>query len=150
MKKTVKVALCGLSFYSENKGCAALAYSFLELLNGIAKDQFDIELTIISNLPDDKTLKVTEYTSIKKIEYYEFHPYKIQTVFECIKALNRCDCIFDFTEGDSFTDIYGTKRLISVAFLKYLCIFSKACYILGPQTYGPFKSKKSKIIAACI
>ena len=52
--------------------------------------------------------------------------------------------VFDFTEGDSFSDIYGLKRFALTSFFKFVTIKKDGCLVLGPQTYGPFKNKLVK------
>ena len=55
--------------------------------------------------------------------------------------------VFDFTEGDSFSDIYGLKRFALTSFFKFVTIKKDGCLVLGPQTYGPFKNKLVKKMA---
>ena len=67
-----------------------------------------------------------------------------------LKVIIESDLIFDFTGGDSFTDIYGKSRFLKESFLKLLAIWCNKKLILGPQTIGPFKSKWIKNIACSI
>ena len=46
----------------------------------------------------------------------------------------------DITGGDSFSDIYGHKRLILGILTKWLILLYRKPLILLPQTYGPFHS----------
>ncbi|MBW8036011.1 MAG: oligosaccharide flippase family protein, partial [Planctomycetes bacterium] len=46
----------------------------------------------------------------------------------------------DITGGDSFSDIYGRKRLILGILTKWLILLYRKELILLPQTYGPFHS----------
>ena len=57
------------------------------------------------------------------------------------------DVVIDFTEGDSFSDIYGLKRFALTSFFKVVAIRKAGCLVLGPQTYGPFNSGLVKRIA---
>ena len=61
--------------------------------------------------------------------------------------INKCDCIVDLTEGDSFTDIYGDERFITGISLKNMIVQSDVPLVLGPQTYGPFKKKHTVELA---
>jgi polysaccharide pyruvyl transferase WcaK-like protein len=48
------------------------------------------------------------------------------------------DQVADITGGDSFTDLYGTRRFVQGGLIKYLwLLYGKPVYFL-PQTYGPF------------
>lgn len=145
-KQIYTIGLIGLTFLSGNKGCSALAYSFFNMLNNIAKkNNIKLKLIIISRLNMNlHNLKNDTIMDIKCIEYH-FKDFKHHSLIK--KEIKECDYIFDFTEGDSFSDIYGVKQLITNAYLKLICINSEKKLILGPQTYGPFNKKISKIIA---
>ena len=146
MKETINVGLLGLVFKSGNKGCSALAYSFLKLLKEAAKENNKkVILNIISYSDDDLSELKDEIVEDVKVTVYHFKSIKSQ--IDVRKQLKKCDYVFDFTEGDSFSDIYGIKRLLVNSNLKIACINSKIPLILGPQTYGPFNKKISKIIA---
>lgn len=140
-KKSIKIGLMGLDFVSANLGCQALSYGFLKLLQ-----QALLEL--------DRSAEITAFSRINKNnlkKYFEIDP---ETIEECILTGNRTrkqrldqikmfknyDLIFDFTAGDSFSDIYGIKRFISCSLEKENVIRSKTPLVLGNQTYGPFNS----------
>ena len=57
------------------------------------------------------------------------------------------DLIFDITGGDSFSDIYGLKRLLRGFLLKTVCQLTGKPFVLLPQTYGPFASRISRALA---
>ena len=56
--------------------------------------------------------------------------------------------VFDFTAGDSFTDIYGKERFYSRTRLKKAIIDRKIPLVLGSQTIGPFQDDNVKAFAA--
>lgn len=150
--RSIIVGLMGLDFSSGNLGCAALAYGFAEILgrvnrissesepiirkvfifSGIAKN----ELTTICNIIGAECFKVNLPRNLK---------YKEQ-----ISAFSNCDIIFDFTAGDSFSDIYGFTRFFRRSLTKVNAIRSKARFVLGSQTYGPFSNQLSVAIAKWI
>lgn len=136
------IGLLGLTFESDNKGCMALAYTFENLLDECAKE--DIEKIYVFSF--DKYFVATDdfdcpieivYMSVKK-------PF---TILKAKSLMQECDYIFDFSEGDSFSDIYGLKRFIKISLIKEIAVRTCDKYILCPQTYGPYKSWLSKIIA---
>ena len=51
------------------------------------------------------------------------------------------DLVADITGGDSFSDIYGTRRFVQGALLKYLWLLFGIKFYFLPQTYGPFKRR---------
>lgn len=61
--------------------------------------------------------------------------------------LEAADMVLDIGAGDSFADIYGTKRLKRVFWLKYLTHLAKTPLFLAPQTYGPFTNPMSRALA---
>ena len=143
MNVKIIVGLCGLNFSSGNLGCSALAYSFKNILNKIAKSNgYKMILYVISPFKQN-ILKDKE----DEIYYVEYHLTDIHTYRNVRNVLKKCDFVFDFTEGDSFSDLYGIKRFISSSFLKYMSLSYAANFILGPQTYGPFKKKWTSLIA---
>ncbi len=62
----------------------------------------------------------------------------------------KSDLICDITGGDSFSDIYGIKRLVMGYFIKRICQLSNNSFIMLPQTYGPFQSTIAKKLACKI
>lgn len=162
----MKLGIIGLDFNSGNKGCEALAYGFLEILNGVAKRNNEIvEVYLLQKLPTRKFIK--DKFSVNKIyEYYkpkyEYSNLNIEqilllhtskTIFYHYK-MNILDYVIDFTGGDSFSDIYGMDRFMTRTKFKENIIRHNKPLILGSQTIGPFKSKvacelASKVINEC-
>lgn len=60
--------------------------------------------------------------------------------------LSRYDLILDSGAGDSFTDLYGLKRLLILHYAHRRSTRMGAQLILGPQTIGPFSSALSRTI----
>lgn len=140
----ITIGLCGLTFNSENKGCAALAYSFVELLSSSIEDE--ISIVIFENI-DLGDCNFSDFSNIVAVKNYIYHFKDFFNRGDLIELIKSCDCIYDFTEGDSFTDIYGFKRLISNSYLKFLCERNNKRLIFGPQTIGPFDTLLGERIA---
>ncbi|CAN5330971.1 polysaccharide pyruvyl transferase family protein [soil metagenome] len=51
------------------------------------------------------------------------------------------DAILDTGAGDSFTDIYGLKRLLVMAYTHRSIHAARIPLVVGPQTIGPFNSR---------
>lgn len=62
--------------------------------------------------------------------------------------LSEYDVIIDTGAGDSFADIYGPKRLVTMMYAAKVADDVGAVRIMSPQTIGPFNSKWSKILAS--
>lgn len=134
----MKVVLMGLEFFINNLGCEALSYSFVSELYEIAKRKEE-KLEVKTIVFADQKVPYIPGTDIP-IDCIGIH-YKSRKFWKEIKReFKTADFIFDFTMGDSFSDIYGKKRFILDALVKTAAIRSGTPYILGPQTYGPYKS----------
>jgi colanic acid/amylovoran biosynthesis protein len=66
------------------------------------------------------------------------------------RAVLDADAILDVSGGDSFTDLYGTKRFRAVTLSKQIALENDVPLILLPQTYGPFASAHHKNVAESI
>jgi len=156
--KNFKIGLLGLLVLCGNKGCEALSYSFLEILNRIAKRN-NVRFDVIFGMPFSKRFFV--YSFLKFKSYYSFFP-KINgytnlnisygTYFGkknhyISKNLKTCKIIFDFTGGDSFSDIYGSERFFRNTHLKKKIIDLGIKLVLGSQTIGPFNDKSVQDLA---
>ena len=160
MKKH-KVGILGLSLRSPksvggNLGCYALGYSFFEIMNIIAEqNKIQIEIVrirslnlkgcfrqIIKRLILRKDLISNYYSGLyQNLEFSTADVLLLMGHRFFMPAVYNCDCIFDFTAGDSFTDLYGEDRFYERTGLKKKVIESGIPLILGSQTIGPFKDK---------
>lgn len=61
--------------------------------------------------------------------------------------LRRADLVANIHAGDSFSDIYGLKKLIINVLPDAVAILLDKPPVLLPQTYGPFKSRPARLIA---
>ncbi|MBQ6779737.1 MAG: polysaccharide pyruvyl transferase family protein [Treponema sp.] len=135
-----KICLFGLSLFSGNKGCEALAYAFLDLLQEIAQEKklnFSIDL-FQPFLTDEFPPAPKDWKNLKVSMHRINHRSKIKRL-ELLNSVKEANICFDFTEGDSFTDMYGIRRFISQTLIKTVIIKCNTPIVLGPQTYGPFK-----------
>lgn len=63
------------------------------------------------------------------------------------KRLGKYDAVIDTGAGDSFTDIYGLKRLAIMFYTRFVAQQSSVPVILAPQTIGPFETVVGRILA---
>ncbi len=66
------------------------------------------------------------------------------------QAIYNTNIFASIAGGDSFSDIYGLRRLFYVTLPQILVIVAGKRLILLPQTFGPFRSKVSRVIAGFI
>ncbi|WP_028047334.1 polysaccharide pyruvyl transferase family protein [Cellulomonas sp. URHE0023] len=57
------------------------------------------------------------------------------------------DLVLDMRAGDSFADIYGRSRLLNQSVLAYLARSAGTPVAMGPQTIGPFSSRRGRALA---
>ena len=138
----MKVVLMGLEFFINNLGCEALSYSFVSELYEITKKKGE-SLEVKTIVFADRKVPYIPGTDIP-IQCIGIHYKSLKFWKEIRKEFKTADFIFDFTMGDSFSDIYGKKRFVLDALVKTSAIRSGTPYILGPQTYGPYKSSLVK------
>lgn len=84
----------GFEFFSANKGCEALVYSFLDIIKG--------ELTVndtIYNFSGTELGYIPEYYN--NIHFINVCPKLKDFKFKYIRFLRECDIIFDVTMGNS-------------------------------------------------
>ncbi len=147
--KTITVGALGLAFHSGNLGCSALSYSFMYILDEIAKqNDMKAEVRILSGADDQRPLKA----EFERLSYsFVRLSWKNSGVRKkMLAAFDECDIIFDFTAGDSFTDIYGMSRFLKRSIYKKAVIKRKTPLVLGSQTYGPYNKAISRRWAADI
>jgi colanic acid/amylovoran biosynthesis protein len=56
-----------------------------------------------------------------------------------VRTIDRAALVLDVSGGDSFTDLYGRRRLQLVALPKEVALRRGRPLVLLPQTYGPFR-----------
>jgi colanic acid/amylovoran biosynthesis protein len=74
----------------------------------------------------------------------------IQRHNHVLKAIHEADVIGSIAGGDSFSDIYGLRRLIYVALPQVLVQILGKPLVLLPQTLGPFKGTFARAVARSI
>ncbi|MEY4979187.1 MAG: hypothetical protein RLZZ352_1457 [Pseudomonadota bacterium] len=145
-RKTVTVGLLWHSVASGNLGVVALTLSQLAIIQQAAEEA-DVNVHVkIFGWQLDGSMPTTK--GFESIAYYEVHSRSLISPSSIIhKEFAKCDLILDVGEGDSFSDIYGLKRLLYLCLSKKLATAGGAKLVLSPQTLGPFASKLYEKIA---
>lgn len=144
------IGLYGLDFESNNLGCQALSYGFLEILKKIIDNGKEIEIICFDPLSLEKLKHFSNYRNIKVKQYESVSIKTFNGLKRLIDIYKQCNVIFDFTAGDSFSDIYGKKRFFIRTLRKKLVLFSGTPLVLGSQTYGPFNNLFVRLLAVDI
>lgn len=133
------VGLLGTDFSSNNRGCGALGYASVEILNSVCKEKgVNLEVYAFLYRLDPKP-QINDPNVV--MHYIIIKPKKIAFWKQAVQVFNKCDFVWDFTGGDSFSDIYGIKRFILNSAVKELAILCKTKFFMAPQTIGPFEKK---------
>jgi len=64
------------------------------------------------------------------------------------RSLDDVDCALDIGGGDSFTDIYPTKRFAYIWLTKQIALWKRTPLVFSPQTIGPFSRQPQTALAA--
>ncbi|MEI7786452.1 MAG: polysaccharide pyruvyl transferase family protein [Betaproteobacteria bacterium] len=66
------------------------------------------------------------------------------------RAIEACDVVLDIGEGDSFTDIYGFRRLMFLLATKWAVLRVGRPLVLSPQTIGPFHNALARVTSRAV
>ena len=131
------IGLMGFEFVSANKGCEALSYSFLKMMEDIFEDVDYIVISNVESLGDVPSIFNNNRLTIVRENMKDL-------TFNMFRNMRKCDIIFDITMGDSFADIYAGKKCMNTILEKWIAEKMCSRYVLLPQTYGPFNIKKNE------
>ncbi len=138
-----RIALTGHSSRSDNLGVGALTVSEIEILRDIARDiGREIEITILEWKDNRRP-----YIEGADIRIIEMNGRFLLSPTGFWREMRRADLLIDIGAGDSFTDIYGGKRLRWMFLTKFLTHIGRRPLVMAPQTIGPFTKPVSTFLA---
>ena len=133
----VTIGLFWHSMNSDNLGVGALTLANIEILRGVARDMGLQPHFLVMGWRDPRPV----YLTAPDIEHRPFRTRHLARPGDQIAAdIARCDIVFDIGGGDSFTDIYGLKRFLTIWVTKARTLAAGKPLILSPQTVGPFNT----------
>lgn len=141
--RPIHVVLLMHSTRSDNLGVGALTVSEIAILRDLA-----------GRLGRD--LRITALDGVEPREPYVTGPdiSVIDMTGEFLKSpkgfwalVRSADLVVDIGGGDSFTDIYGARRLTRMFWMKFMTHIAGTPLVLAPQTIGPFTRPVSKALA---
>lgn len=175
-KKIFKVGLIGASLNTGNRGVSALAASLVKIIK-TCEPESEISFFIGSRSADPQIFKISNATIKTKTVNFRLSPraniqehlfwifllacfqklIPIKRIKEKIIHANTflsqmyiSDLVGDIRGGDSFSDIYGILKFVERCIPALIAIFLNKKLTLLPQTYGPYNSRISKVIASYI
>lgn len=137
----MKVGFLGVQCDTANMGLAALTYAGVLITRRIITGDAEFVLFSVNSTPSLEQLQHElglEQTAIKAVPFRHKNPLAMA---RSLREMASCDFIVDFTGGDSFSDIYGLRRLWRKLFHKQMVLTSRTPLVLAPQTYGPLEHK---------
>lgn len=141
----LKVGLAWQTLSSTNLGVAALAESQIALAQAAAQ-RAGVSLSFISFCHSEKNPDVPRARGIALGD--PLSPKRILLGRTAVLwQLAECAVVLDIGEGDSFSDIYGFKRLFLLSLLKICAVRAGSRLVLSPQTIGPFQGTVAKMLA---
>ncbi len=141
--QTITICLTGHSTNSDNLGVGALTVAEVDILRGIAR-RTGLPLAIrVIDWQDSRQ----PYVGGPDIEILRIRGREILDPRKVFRAIRGSDLVIDIGAGDSFADIYGSKRLTRMFLMKYQAHLAGVPYVLAPQTIGPFAKTASRVLA---
>ena len=146
VENPVVVGLLWHSMASGNLGVIALTISQMAILEQAAVDAgVPIEIRVFGWQLDGA---MQPPPGFERVPYFGGDARALLNPLSAFRrALSECALVLDVGEGDSFSDIYGIKRLLYLCSSKYLAGRRRRRLILSPQTLGPFASPLAEKLA---
>jgi len=137
----MKVGFLGIQCDNPNLGVAALGYSALRIAHDVAPQ--GSEFVLFSPDQADNLARVGRTLGFTKtrLRAAPIRHRSLSALRATLRELQSCDAVIDLTGGDSFSDIYGARRLMLKLFDKQLALLAGTALVLAPQTIGPFRSR---------
>lgn len=133
-----QIGFLGIQCDTANLGLAALTYSTVSIINNLVPA--DTEFVLFSINSDHSVEQMRRTLGIDRaVRAVPFWHKRPLAMVRSVREIARCELVVDLTGGDSFSDIYGSKRLLRKLFHKQLVLATKTPLVLGPQTYGPLR-----------
>jgi colanic acid/amylovoran biosynthesis protein len=137
MNHPMNIVLLWHSFESGNLGVGALSIANTNLLVEACESLgIDFKITLIGHGGELSYLDFVPPGS----DYFRLSSMKKALSIPVLSAIRKADIVIDVSEGDSFTDIYGLRRLLRQSLFKFLALWFGRPLVLAPQTLGPFNS----------
>ena len=124
----IKIGLLGFDFKAPNKGCEALSYAFIEMLSDISNESMEIHVFSYGELGDIPR----QYPKFSFV-WHRLNMKNPGFLIKMKQIFDDCECVFDITYGDGFSDIYGKVWNANTDLAKQIAIMSKASLVLMPR-----------------
>jgi len=138
----IDIALIGHDSRNPNLGVGALTMSEVAIIrDAAARLGQKVKITILIGKGDKPTCVAGD-------DILERIVRPLKQPWDYFRAVRNSDLVIDISGGDSFTDIYGNRRIFQVLLQKYLVHLAGRPLVVAPQTVGPFANPFWRILAA--
>lgn len=141
--RPLRACLIMHSTRSDNLGVGALTVADIAILRDIA---FDHGADLTMDVIDFKDPRAP-YVSGDDLRIIDLDGAFLKAPSGFFATVRKADLVLDIGAGDSFADIYGSKRLSRMFFMKFVTHLARTPLVVAPQTIGPFTKTWSKILA---
>ncbi len=137
----INIVLIFHAVRNDNLGVGALTAAEVEILRTVARRTGQkLNIHIVDGESPRPVYITGPDITVRNIRVLR-HPWQF---FQLAK---QSDLVIDIGAGDSFTDIYGRKRLLVLFLLKYMTHLAGRPLVVAPQTVGPFNKRISRLLA---
>ena len=171
-----KVCILGASLATGNMGVTALGTSLVRLIRNAAPDA-EISAFVAERSDKPQSARVGGRDVAIQVINYRLSPrtgfrnhlagmflmalfYRLATCGLLRRAmlrwnpklalLSQQDLVGNIWGGDSFSDLYGLRRVVEGAIASLTVLFLGKPFCLLPQTYGPYRSRLARAIARAV
>jgi colanic acid/amylovoran biosynthesis protein len=137
----LKVGFLGIQCDTANMGLAALTYSGVKITRDAIPGDTEFVLFSVNSEHELNRMQQSLGIAGTQLRALPFRHKDPRALLRSAREMGTCDVIIDFTGGDSFSDIYGLRRLMKKLFHKQMALVSQTSLVLAPQTYGPLKHR---------
>lgn len=135
--RPITIGLLWHSTNSGNLGVGALTVANLTIARQVAEDSGLTPRFVIMGARDDQQPSLALPNSrVVPIDWRSLRPGGA-----IWRAMGDVDCVLDIGAGDSFADIYGSRRFSFLMITKLMALARGKPLILSPQTIGPFTKR---------
>ncbi|OLT21997.1 hypothetical protein BJF81_14100 [Ornithinimicrobium sp. CNJ-824] len=140
LPRSRQIGLLGIQCDTANLGLSALTYAAVAIVDELVPTDTRFVLFSINSdrALDRMRSQLGTGRSISAVPFWHRRPLSMA---RSVREIARCELVVDLTGGDSFSDIYGSKRLLRKLIHKELVLATGTPLVLGPQTYGPLLRK---------
>lgn len=138
----MRVGFLGIQCDNPNLGVAALGYSAIRIIADLVPTASEFIIFSTDSIGGLEKVRQTLELGDTRLTAMSIRHRNPSSLLRALRTMRTCDAIIDLTGGDSFSDIYGSRRLVVKLFDKQMVLLSGTPLVLAPQTIGPFIDRK--------